>query len=59
MKKVLFSILFVAFFQIASFAQMGNMQIDGKEVQEVPAGKSVGIKVADRVRPGDLVYKVH
>jgi hydroxyacylglutathione hydrolase len=32
MKKALFSILFVAFFQVASFAQMGNMQIDGKEV---------------------------
>jgi hypothetical protein len=34
------------------------MQVDGKEVEEVNKGKSVGIKVDDVVRPGDQVYKV-
>jgi translation initiation factor IF-2 len=38
--------------------EVDSMQIEGKEVQEVKSGKSVGIKVKDRVRPGDLVYKV-
>jgi selenocysteine-specific translation elongation factor len=35
-----------------------SIQIDGKSVQEATAGTSVGIKVPDRVRPGDTVYKV-
>jgi selenocysteine-specific translation elongation factor len=35
-----------------------SMQIDGKTVQEANAGDSVGIKVPDRVRKGDSVYKV-
>ena len=38
--------------------EVDSMQIEGKEVQEVSPGKSVGIKVKDRVRPGDLIYKV-
>ncbi len=35
-----------------------SMQIDNKEVEEAKAGDSVGIKIKDRARQGDLVYKV-
>jgi len=35
-----------------------SMQIDNKNVTEAKKGKSVGVKVPDRVRPGDFVYKV-
>ena len=35
-----------------------SMQIDNANVQEAKAGDSVGIKVADRVRRGDAIYKV-
>ena len=35
-----------------------SMQIDNAEVAEAKAGDAVGIKVSDRVRRGDTVYKV-
>ncbi|MDY6906646.1 MAG: translation elongation factor-like protein [Chloroflexota bacterium] len=35
-----------------------SMQIDNASVSEAKAGDSVGIKVLDRVRRGDKVYKV-
>jgi selenocysteine-specific translation elongation factor len=35
-----------------------SMQIDNTAVTEARAGDSVGIKVTDRVRKGDSVYKV-
>jgi selenocysteine-specific translation elongation factor len=35
-----------------------SMQIDNVNVQEARAGDSVGVKVAERVRRGDAVYKV-
>ncbi|MFH1646201.1 MAG: translation elongation factor-like protein [Chloroflexota bacterium] len=35
-----------------------SMQIDNKDVTQSKKGNSVGIKVPDRVRPGDTVYKV-
>jgi translation elongation factor EF-Tu-like GTPase len=35
-----------------------SIQIDGKAVSEAQAGDSVGIKVPERVRKGDAVYKV-
>jgi translation initiation factor IF-2 len=35
-----------------------SMQIDNKNVTEAGKGQSVGIKVPDRVRQGDTVYKV-
>jgi putative protease len=38
--------------------EVESMQIDGKEEEQVEAGKSVGLKVSDAVRPGDKVYKV-
>lgn len=35
-----------------------SMQIDNVEVKEAKAGESVGIKINDRARQGDTVYKV-
>ena len=35
-----------------------SMQVDHKSVDEAPAGSEVGIKVKDRVRQHDHVYKV-
>jgi len=35
-----------------------SMQINNVNVQEAGVGDSVGIKVADRVRRGDIIYKV-
>jgi selenocysteine-specific translation elongation factor len=35
-----------------------SMQINNVNVQEARAGDSVGIKVTDRVRRGDTIYKV-
>ena len=37
---------------------IASMQIDNKVVSEAEKGQSVGIKVPDRVRQGDTVYKV-
>ena len=35
-----------------------SMQIDNAVVNQAQAGDAVGIKVSDRVRRGDTVYKV-
>ena len=35
-----------------------SMQINNVNVTEAKAGDSVGIKVSDRARSGDIVYKV-
>ena len=35
-----------------------SMQIDNVNVEQAKAGDSVGIKVTDRVRAGDTVYKI-
>jgi len=35
-----------------------SMQIDGKDIEEAMPGDLVGIKVVDRVRKKDLVYKL-
>ena len=37
---------------------VNSMQIDNNTVTEAKKGQSVGIKVPDRVRQGDTVYKV-
>ncbi len=34
-----------------------SMQIEHKNVQEAKAGQSIGLKVAERVRETDIVYK--
>lgn len=35
-----------------------SMQIEHKPVKEAKKGDSIGLKVDDRVREGDLVYKI-
>jgi len=35
-----------------------SMQINNVDVQQAKAGDSIGIKVSERVRRGDMVYKV-
>ncbi len=37
---------------------VNSMQIDNANVSEAKAGDGIGIKVPDRVRPGDKVFKV-
>ncbi len=34
-----------------------SMQIEHKDIQTADAGKSIGLKVKDKVRVGDIVYK--
>jgi translation initiation factor IF-2 len=38
--------------------KISSMEIDNKPVEEAPAGSLVGIKVKERVRENDKVYKV-
>lgn len=38
--------------------EVGSMQIDNADVNEAKAGDSIGVKVNDRVRAGDTVYKI-
>ena len=35
-----------------------SMQIDNENVTEAKSGDSIGIKISDRARRGDMVYKV-
>jgi translation elongation factor EF-1alpha len=35
-----------------------SMQIDNEDVTQAKKGQSVGIKVPERVRPGDVIYRV-
>ena len=35
-----------------------SMQIEHKNVEEAKKGDSIGLKVADKTRQGDVVYKV-
>lgn len=35
-----------------------SMQIENQPVQEAKAGDSIGVKVSERVRDGDTVYKI-
>jgi selenocysteine-specific translation elongation factor len=37
---------------------IGSMQINNVNVSEAKAGDAIGVKVSDRVRRGDIVYKV-
>ena len=37
---------------------VGSMQIEHEQVEEANAGDAIGIKVEDRCRNGDTVYKV-
>ena len=35
-----------------------SMQIDRADIESASAGQKVGLKVPERVRPGDEIYKV-
>ena len=35
-----------------------SMQVDNADVTEAKKGDSIGVKVSDRVRKGDTVYKI-
>jgi translation initiation factor IF-2 len=35
-----------------------SMEVENKSVQKAVAGDFIGIKVSDRVRPGDEVFKI-
>ena len=37
---------------------VASMQINNVEVKEAKAGDSIGVKVSERVRRGDTIYKV-
>ena len=37
---------------------VGSMQINNVDVTEAKSGDSIGVKVPDRVRAGDSVYKI-
>ena len=37
---------------------VGSMQIENASVKEAKAGDAIGIKVTDRVRPGDHVCRI-
>lgn len=42
-----------------SFEQtVDSMQIEHKSIEKAKAGQSIGLKVKDRVRIGDLVYRL-
>lgn len=38
--------------------KVSSMQINKKDIAEAKKGDSIGIKVNDKVRPNDVVYKV-
>jgi len=38
--------------------QVGSMQIENQNVQEAGPGADIGVKIGDRVRENDVVYKV-
>ncbi|NIP28686.1 MAG: translation elongation factor-like protein [Phycisphaerae bacterium] len=38
--------------------EVDSMQINNEPVQEAKAGDSIGVKVSERVRDGDTVYKI-
>ncbi len=35
-----------------------SMQIDNVDVKQAKAGDAIGVKVSERVRRGDIIYKV-
>ena len=38
--------------------KVDSMQIEHESVQEAKKGQSIGLKVKDKVRPGDQVFKL-
>jgi len=38
--------------------EIGSMEMDNKPIERAEKGQLIGIKVKDRVRPNDEVYKI-
>lgn len=38
--------------------KLDSMQIDKNPVEKAGAGQAIGLKTKNRVRPGDVVYKI-
>ena len=38
--------------------RIGSMEIDNKQIEKATVGDYIGIKVSDRVRPGDEMFKI-
>lgn len=38
--------------------EVASMQVEHKDIKEAKKGDSIGLKVAEKVRDGDLVFKV-
>ena len=38
--------------------KVASMQIEGEDIEEAGAGDDIGMKVDDRVRQGDIVYRL-
>jgi putative protease len=38
--------------------RIGSMEIDNKQIEKATAGDYIGIKVSDRVRLGDEMFKI-
>jgi len=37
---------------------VASMQVEGADIEEAGAGDDIGMKVDDRVRQGDIVYRL-
>jgi len=40
-------------------ADVSSIQIEHESVSQAGPGASVGVQVAEKVRPGDMVYRSH
>ena len=38
--------------------KIDSMEIDNKQIEKATAGDYIGIRVSDRVRPGDEMFKI-
>ena len=38
--------------------RIDSMEIDNKQIEKATAGDYIGIKVSDRVRPGDEMFRI-
>ncbi len=39
-------------------AEIKSLQVMGKDVEQAGPGEEIGVKLGDRARPNDMVYKV-
>lgn len=38
--------------------EVGSMEVDGKKIDKAGSGDSIGLKVGERIRPGDKIFKL-